>query len=139
MGQRDLLKTKRGGRGRPFAKGNDLHRNPGGKPFIKIQQRLSVVVAAQLSDPADAETRLSLNLPEGATWGDCVTKSMILRACDGDVGAAHFLLACTEKAKVLLNVNATLDLSALDRAAARMNEIINTLPALPEPANGEPQ
>ena len=74
--------------------------NPGGKPFIKIHQKLSVIAAEEMSVVADVEVSKALGLPEGATWGRCVVKAMIIKASvERDVGAAHFLNQCTESAR----------------------------------------
>ena len=131
-----LRKLKPRGPGRPFPKGAVAHRNAGGKPFIKIHQRLSKITADMLCDQADAEIAAHLGLGPESTWGQCVTKSMILEACvKGSVGAATFLHQCTEAAKVLVNVN--VDASAYRRAQEELHEIIVNLPVLPGP-EGQP-
>ena len=73
--------------------------NPGGKPFIKIHQKLSVITAEELNTVADEEVCIELGLPAGSTWGRAVAKAMIVKAAGGDVGAANFLNACTESAR----------------------------------------
>jgi hypothetical protein len=119
-------------RGKPFPKGACAHRNGGGRPFIKVHQRLSKITADMLTDQADVEIAAMVGLGPGASWGECVTKSMILQAAvNGNVGAAHFLHQCTEAAKVLVNVN--FDATVYVRAKERLKQIIADLPALPEP------
>jgi hypothetical protein len=75
--------------------------NSGGKPFTKITQRLSQVVADQLAEVAPVQISAPLGLRETATWGECATGAIVLRATACDVGAAHFLHAAVESAKVL--------------------------------------
>ena len=75
--------------------------NPGGKPFVKIHQKLSVITAEELNTIADEDVCTELGLPVGSTWGRAVAKSMIVRAAKGDVGAANFLNQCTESARAV--------------------------------------
>ncbi len=86
--------------------------NPGGKPFIKIHQKLSVIAAEQLSSPADPDLCALVGAPAGATNGFCVVRAMILEAVtEKNVAAANFLFQCTEAAKVRIDLNEKKDVT----------------------------
>jgi hypothetical protein len=101
-----LGKKRPRGPGRPFPKGAVAHRNAGGKPFVKIHQKLSVITAEILSEVADAELARLVGLEPGVTNGTCVVRAMILEAViEGNVAAAQFLFACSEASKVRDDAN----------------------------------
>jgi hypothetical protein len=88
-------------RGKPFPKGAVAHRNAGGKPFVKLHQKLSVITAEMLSEVADAQLCALVGLAEGATNGECVVRAMVLEAVvEGSVAAAQFLFSCSETSKL---------------------------------------
>ena len=96
--------------GRGWPKG--VSGNPGGKPFIKIHQKLSVIAADQLSSPADPNLCALIGAPADSTNGDCVVRAMILEAVtEKNVAAANFLFQCTEAAKVRVDLNEKKDVT----------------------------
>lgn len=91
---------------RPFQFPKGVSGNPGGKPFVKLAQKLSVITAHELSLEAPPEFCDVLKVPVGSTWAVLVVRRMILLAVRGDVSAARFLFECSEASKVL-NVHVT--------------------------------
>jgi hypothetical protein len=117
-------KPKRKPRGRPFPKGVSQRRNVGGKPFIKMRQRFSVLVAETISEQASPEDCELAGLPENSTKGKCVVEMMYRMAMAGDVSAAHFLYTCTESARVLIeNLNVT-NVALIERARDKLIDVM---------------
>jgi hypothetical protein len=97
-----LKREKKKGRGRPFQPGPDPRRLEGPrKPFIKIRQRLSVITAERLSEPAPDDLCALVRLPPGTSCARVVVEALFLEAAQGDVAAANSLFEFTEAARVL--------------------------------------
>src|SRR5258708_38074199 len=96
--------------GRPFARGFDDRRNRGGKPYIKIHQRLSTAMAAELTEVAPDRLAKRLGLPPGSNWARCICRRAVtLAANEGDVSAMRFVADCTDGARTTLSLNVTGD------------------------------
>jgi hypothetical protein len=102
MGSPGLKREKKKGRGRPFQPGPDPRRLEGPrKPFIKIRQRLSVITAERLSEPAPDDLCALVRLPPGTSCARVVVEALLWEAGQGDVAAATALFEFTEAARVL--------------------------------------
>ncbi len=102
MGRPGLKKEKKKGRGRPFLPGPDPRRLDGPrKPFIKVRQRLSVITAERLSEPAPDDLCKLVRLPPGTSGARVVVEALLWEAGQGDVAAASALFEFTEAARVL--------------------------------------
>src|SRR5690242_8564841 len=100
--------------GRPFARGFDRRRNAGGKPYLKLHQRLSTAMAAELKEVAPDRLAKRLGLPPGSTWARCICRrAVVLAANEGDVSAMRFVAECTEVARTTLSLNVTADAAEL--------------------------
>lgn len=83
--------------GRPFAKGFDARRNRGGKPWVKLYQRLATTMAEDLAEVAPERLAKRLGLPAGATWARCICRrAIVLAANEGDVSAMRFVHECVD-------------------------------------------
>jgi hypothetical protein len=95
------IKPKGNPRGRPFRRADGLivdhRRNAGGKPFIKIHQRLSKIVADQLDERAPADVVQGLGLAPESSYGTCISRCAVEMAARGDLGAARFVFECTKR------------------------------------------
>jgi hypothetical protein len=115
----------------PFPRGVCQYRNHGGRPFIKIAQRLSVVTADSLSERASDEDCIEVGLAPGATKAKCVVEACYRAAIAGDVAAARALFEFTEAAKIRVeqfNVN----FSVFARARDRLLDVMAGRGELPE-------
>ena len=100
MGSPGLKRERKKGRGRPFQPGHDLRRLEGPrKPFIKIRQRLSVITAERLSEPAPDDLCKLVRLPPGTSGARVVVEALLWEAGRGDVAAATALFEFTEAAR----------------------------------------
>jgi hypothetical protein len=126
------LKSKGRPRGKPFEKGNRLAAvSGGGKPFVKLAQRLSVVAADALSEQASNADCALVGLPLGSSKARVVVESCYRAALLGETGAARALFEFTESARIRVEAHVLVDLSIYESALAFLDSIPD-LPALPE-------
>jgi hypothetical protein len=118
--------------GRPFARGFDRRRNAGGKPYLKLHQRLCTSMAAELKEVAPDRLAKRLGLPPGSTWARCICRrAVMLAANEGDVSAMRFVAECTDVAQTTLSVHVNADVATLLEHARE--EVLSKLTAIDVP------
>lgn len=118
--------------GRPFARGFDRRRNAGGKPYLKLHQRLSTAMAAELKEVAPDRLSKRLGLPPGSNWARCICRrAVVLAANEGDVSAMRFVSECTQIGRTTFAVHVTAD--AAELLASARAEIESKLAAIDVP------
>jgi hypothetical protein len=107
-----------GGKKHPgFRPGYDSNRHiGGGHSYVKVHQRLSVVMNTELGSPAPEYVTKILDLVPGSTWAQAVTRAALMAAVEGDTAAMRFVHDCVEQARVKPKFNINISADALNQA-----------------------